>query len=130
MSKHIISEACSLCNYNEIPRTADITLADFWGVPKEYDDNKGVSLILANNKTGIETINILQSKSKIFMFESTLEYAQQGTWRINSNKLDLPFNRKEFFVDSEKMTMKELHKKYIKTNLYHRIKNRILKLIH
>ena len=69
MSKYIISEACSFCNYNEIPRSADITLADFWGVPKDYADIKGVSLIVTNHHLVIETINNITSKSKFFNFK-------------------------------------------------------------
>lgn len=33
----------------------DITIADYWGIEKvapEFDDNKGVSLVLVNNEAG------------------------------------------------------------------------------
>ncbi|MFA7192941.1 MAG: polysaccharide pyruvyl transferase family protein [Bacilli bacterium] len=47
--------ACYECLYTNLNRPGDITLGDGWGVKNEltnFDDNKGVSLILINNKKG------------------------------------------------------------------------------
>lgn len=46
---------CYDCQYARVPRVGDISLADFWGVEKshpEYDDDKGTSLVMANNAKG------------------------------------------------------------------------------
>ena len=47
--------SCYDCKFARIPRQGDITLADFWGAnvyfPK-MNTNKGVSLVLVNNRKG------------------------------------------------------------------------------
>ncbi len=51
----ILREACYECKFSEIPRQGDITAGDFWGI-SQYDatlnDQKGTSLVLANNSKG------------------------------------------------------------------------------
>lgn len=47
--------SCFECPYKTINRVGDITIGDFWGinrVSKEFDDNKGVSLVLCNTDKG------------------------------------------------------------------------------
>ena len=51
-----INSSCLDCQFNTLPRVADISLADFWGVDnynKELNDNKGLSLIILNNKKSV-----------------------------------------------------------------------------
>lgn len=45
-------ESCAPCKFARLPRQADFTVADWWGIEKikpEYDDKKGTSLVLTNN---------------------------------------------------------------------------------
>lgn len=47
--------SCSTCKYTTLPRQADISIGDFWGISKhdpEFDDHKGTSLVLVNNDRG------------------------------------------------------------------------------
>ena len=47
--------SCYNCKYTNFNRTGDITIGDFWGIEKnmsEFDDNKGVSLVLVNSQKG------------------------------------------------------------------------------
>lgn len=64
----ILQERCFNCNFTGLNRMGDVTIADAWGVDKEYtellktkfDKNKGISLVLMNSKKGenaIETIH-------------------------------------------------------------------------
>ena len=51
---------CGSCRYAKIPRTADITLADFWqyeGAFAEVNGNRGISLIAVNNRKGEHLLN-------------------------------------------------------------------------
>lgn len=52
-SSHIMSrKSCLKCSFSSLPRTGDITIADFWNIDrydKKLDDRKGTSLILLNN---------------------------------------------------------------------------------
>ena len=49
-----IRRSCTNCPYTNLRRVGDITLGDFWGLPKnsKYEDNKGVSLVLINSEKG------------------------------------------------------------------------------
>ena len=48
-------KGCSHCKYSKIPRIADISLGDFWGIEHihpEMNGDSGVSLVSINNKHG------------------------------------------------------------------------------
>lgn len=50
-----LRDACYNCQFTNLNRVGDITMGDAWGIENndpEYDDNKGVSLILINNEKG------------------------------------------------------------------------------
>lgn len=49
----VLRPSCYECPYKSIMHPGDITIADYWGIEKaapEFDDNKGVSLVLVNNE--------------------------------------------------------------------------------
>lgn len=51
----ILRPSCHQCRYTNFNRPSDITIADFWGIEKcmpNFDDNKGVSLVLINTSKG------------------------------------------------------------------------------
>ncbi len=72
-----IRPSCYHCHFKDLPRVADITLADFWGIedidPK-LDNDKGTSLVLINSEKGKklfekvkETVDYTEIKSeKVF----------------------------------------------------------------
>ena len=48
-------ESCTNCPYTTTSRCSDITLGDCWGIEKicpEFDDNKGISLVMCNTEKG------------------------------------------------------------------------------
>ena len=50
-----LREACYVCPYKNLQRVSDISIADAWGVEAanpEFDDNRGVSLVLINTPKG------------------------------------------------------------------------------
>lgn len=50
-----LREACYVCPYKNLNRVSDISIADAWGVESanpEFDDNRGVSLVLVNTEKG------------------------------------------------------------------------------
>lgn len=56
--------SCYACKFKGLHRLSDITLADFWGaneIVSDMYDNKGISLVLANNEKGK---NIIHNISK------------------------------------------------------------------
>ena len=51
----ILRKSCGNCKFNKIPRQADLTIGDFWGIQKidkNYDDGNGTSVILENTIKG------------------------------------------------------------------------------
>ena len=43
---------CENCKHSKLPRPADITLGDWWGIDKyqsDINDNQGLSFVLLNN---------------------------------------------------------------------------------
>lgn len=48
-------ESCSNCQFTNLKRVGDLTIGDFWGIPKDspYEkDKKGLSLLLVNSDKG------------------------------------------------------------------------------
>ena len=51
----IIDRSCSYCKFKSTDRVSDFTMGDFWGIENaitDFDDNKGVSLLLINSEKG------------------------------------------------------------------------------
>lgn len=51
----IVRPSCHKCPYASYHRPGDLTLGDYWGIEKhlpEFDDDKGVSLVMCNSKRG------------------------------------------------------------------------------
>ncbi len=69
--------SCHYCPSKNGKSGSDITIADFWGVNRyypEYDDDKGVGLILVNSEKG----NQIFSSLNIDKIDSTFEQAVAG----------------------------------------------------
>ena len=69
--------SCHYCPSKNGKSGSDITIADFWGVNRyypEYDDDKGVGLILVNSEKG----NHIFSSLNIDKIDSTFEQAVAG----------------------------------------------------
>ncbi len=52
--------SCHHCRYKKLPRIADITLGDFWGISNtrpHLDNDEGTSVILLNSSKGDELLN-------------------------------------------------------------------------
>ena len=58
---NILRECCYECPYKSLERQGDITIADAWGiahVAPEFDDNKGVSLVLCSSEKGQKWLDL------------------------------------------------------------------------
>ena len=47
-----LQDGCLNCTFCTMDRPGDLTIGDFWQVPKEMDDGKGTSAILVNTEKG------------------------------------------------------------------------------
>lgn len=68
-------KSCSNCHFSEIDRVADITIADFWGLPVPDYYKQGVSLIIANND---KADALIKGSAAIYTFEASLKDAIGG----------------------------------------------------
>lgn len=65
----IIRPACHKCRYSNFSRVGDITLGDFWGIEKnfkQFDDDKGVSLVMVNTEAGKNIWGAIQNNAEYF----------------------------------------------------------------
>lgn len=107
--------SCYDCKFKGLPRCADITLGDFWGVENvdpSIDKNLGTSILLCNTDKGKEFFN--QIKSKLVCKAFPLETAIKGNYRvIMGGACTMPeTDRKALFDDMDKLPFDELAKKY------------------
>jgi coenzyme F420-reducing hydrogenase beta subunit len=58
----ILRDSCYQCIFTNVHRPSDITLGDFWGIEEslpDFEDEKGVSLVLVNTEKGRKIFNNL-----------------------------------------------------------------------
>ena len=76
---HYISrDCCKCCPYTNTDRVGDLTIGDFWGWYKhhtEFDDNKGISLVLVNNNKGVAIMNAI--KDDVTLIQSNIKECLQ-----------------------------------------------------
>lgn len=114
-----LNSACYKCKFNTIPRCGDITLADYWGVPKDLYSSKGVSAIFINNNK----LNHLMESLNIYIKKQPLEAVLKGTPRLNKEMhVFMPKNRAFFFRYIDSKSFEELATLYFnrpaKLNLF------------
>lgn len=119
-----LRDCCFDCHYSNTNRISDFSMADFWGIEKsldEFDDGKGVSLVLVNS---IKAKNIFKLISNKFYFvESNINDALQTNLvhpSIPSKSKDKFWNsyiKKGYSYSVEKYTKAPIIKRIIKSVL-------------
>jgi len=72
--------ACFNCPFCSIPRTGDITLGDYWGVPEGMFSPKGVSVVLVNTLIGEK---LLLSCEGLKIISADLERVKRYNFPLN-----------------------------------------------
>ena len=109
---HLPEYICDDCHYRKLPRIADITLGDYWGISRyhpEMNDNKGTSVVLLNTEHGKALFEAVADK--VFQCDSKVEYAIAGNPCIVRSSTPHPM-RAEFFANLDKYTLDQLIKMY------------------
>lgn len=104
--------SCYNCQFKELPRVADITLADFWGIEKidsKLDNNQGTSLVLLNNEKGEKIFNLLKDKIVYKKIESDKVFEENVCM---NNSVEMTNERIKVFENIDKMTYDELSKNF------------------
>lgn len=106
----MLRPSCHNCQFTNLDRPGDLTLADFWGIEKNdrtFNDNKGVSLVLVSTQKGMEIFE--QAKSKFEWFECKLEQCIQPSF---VKPISVSPRRVSFWNDYKVMDFKTFLKKY------------------
>ena len=112
LSRICQNQSCDDCRFRKLPRIADITLGDFWGISKyhpEMNDNKGTSVVLLNTTPGSMLFESVADK--VVQCESKVEYAIAGNPCIVRSSPAHP-KRAEFFANLDNCSIDELIKLY------------------
>jgi len=114
-SKNIsLRMSCYRCKFSRIPRVADITLADFWGVSDYYlglDDDKGTSLVLINSDKGESWFNTCSDR--MIFKQVDLERALKNN-KNATGSVKLPVLRDKFFNDYTTRGYEFVERKYMR----------------
>lgn len=109
--------SCYNCEAKDFKCSSDISLADYWGVENkhtEFDDDKGISLVLVNSKKGQDIFNRLSENMEVIITD--LDYAIDHNpcivRPVMHNK-----NREKFFNELNKTNLNELIEKYTKVSM-------------
>lgn len=121
-----IRTSCGDCHFKGTPRIADITLADFWGISSDLDDNKGTSLIMANNEKGQKFIELASSRMNI----CKRNYEEISGGNVCAEKsVEINPKSSEFLISLGSKPFSKLLKKYMGITIVSRIKKKIKKLL-
>lgn len=109
-SENIARKSCYECRFKSLDRPGDITIGDYWGIEKnapEFDDNKGVSLVLVNTEKGKKVFQgiIDDIDHKKTSIETSMSNALTSSYPE-------PKEREQFWKDFESKNFKYIAKKY------------------
>ncbi len=115
--------SCHTCPAKELKSGSDITIGDYWGIAQtmpELDDDKGVSVIIANTVKGCESI---------LTFNTELHKVEYEDIRVKNPAIChsslISKRREDFFKETEGTFTKKVVQ-LSKTPLNKRIKNSII----
>ncbi len=110
-SCYALRPSCYHCQFTNMDRVSDITIGDFWGIDKEnkeFNDERGVSIILVNTEKGTELLeHILDMTNWITVHNEN--YLQP---RLQFPSLK-PNDREAFWKDYKENGFEYIMKKYI-----------------
>ena len=107
-NKYYTRPSCTQCRYKTLPRQADITLADFWGIARldpKLDEDLGTSAVLLNSEKGCQLY--AETMPAICSYDMTFEDIAKGNMALK-NSVHLAENRAEFFAKLDKVPFDDL----------------------
>ncbi len=126
----ILRNSCYNCNVKKINRVSDITLGDYWGIEKffeQMDDNKGVSAVIIQSQKGMELFDKI--KENLIFEKTTIDDIVKYNPSLNKS-VDCDPNREKFFENMNKISFDELVRKYTyKPTIIKRVIRKIKKII-
>ena len=119
LSGKISRESCFTCHYQTKSRMADFTLGDIWNTGiKDFDDNKGTTLLHAWTPKAINILNELTSVLKVQQYSCNDDRAIERKHILKKYP-----DRHQLFADAVEIESESFFRKYAPYNLKVRIKN-------
>lgn len=117
---------CGECHFKGLPRQSDITFADFWGIDKELDDDKGTSLLLINSQKGKELFERAQENMEVHAkdFDSIFDGNPMFTTSVVVSKKSY-----DFLKDLDDLSFSQCLRKYTGNFLLKKILRKIVQII-
>ena len=117
--------SCYHCDFKQIHRQADITLADFWGIDcmdTDWNDDTGVSLVMIHSEKGWKLMNAVDVDLEVRSVSLTDALAcnpsmTQSVWK--------PALREHFMKDLNQLPFDKLHERYCGTGLASRVRRKV-----
>lgn len=110
----ITRPSCASCAFNNKRGLSDITIADYWGVDKqfpEFDDDKGVTLVMVNTKAGKELLG--RVKEGAVFINTTFEQGARFNQAVAKSLI--PNSGREYlFKNLDRYTLREFEAKLLK----------------
>ena len=122
----VLRPSCYECPYKSVMHPGDVTIADYWGIEKaapEFDDNKGVSLVLVNNEAGERAFE--KVKERLIWKQTKLEDSLQPPLKA---PFPSPQNREQFWYDFRNQPFEYIAKLYAGYSIKNKLKNRFRKI--
>ena len=104
-----IRPCCGKCQFKGVPRQGDITLADFWGIDKDLDDDKGTSLLLINSERG--KVLFENTKDRFIYFQRNFEEITRGNPMFDRSAT-VSSDVHGFLADLDSMSFSDALRKY------------------
>ena len=104
---------CYDCKFKQKCRTADFTLADYWGIQEiapELDDDKGISSCYVNSPKAQRLFDI--ARSRLNVTELDLERSVAGNLAMIESER-LPKDREDYLREMRKKPFEMVFGKYI-----------------
>ena len=117
LQNYTLRKSCFECELYK-KHLSDLTVADYWTVPRNKDDDKGISLVFINSEKGKLIFNDLQ---KCFVTEP---YIENNLERFSHRKY-VKKNREDFFFYYCKYGGEKTIKKYRRRMYYNRVTNQL-----
>jgi len=123
-----LRSSCYNCNFKTLNRSSDITLADFWGISAEvpeYNDNRGVSLIMLNSEKGKVLLKEISNEIN-YKTVDNICIEKHNPAAVKSAKVNK--NREKFFGELDRFRIDKLILMYCVDKMGLRIMRKVKKM--
>lgn len=124
--------SCYDCKFKGLPRIADITMADFWGIQNvdpTLDGNLGTSMVMVNTDKGQQFFEKIFSKMEIKEFNLSDVLPGNPDAIMGGNVRYPNIDRKQMFLDMNTMRFDEVANKYFPEKKHTMGKKQLLKKV-